>query len=99
VEPRYYDPVKEDIENRTSRIKKELELSKEGEEHPKSSISGAFSRRSRESRKASIIQLLLIIFFITISLGYLQFCNNILYLFLVIVPIYFYVRLKGKAHL
>ncbi len=97
VVPRYYDPIKEDIDNRTSRIKKEIEVLKDGEPAQSSSISAAFSRRSRDNRKSSTVQLLLILFFITASVGYLQFGNNILYLFLIIVPIYLYFRMKGKA--
>lgn len=97
VTPRYYDPIKEDIENRTALIKRELESAKAGEPLQDSSISGAFSRRAKESRKTSMVQLLLIIFFITASLGYLQFGNDIMYLFLIIIPIYLYFRFKGKA--
>ena len=97
ITPRYYDPIKEDIDNRTSRIRKELEISKEGKTIQPSSMPGSFSRRLKENKKTSIVQLLLIIFFITASVGYLQFGNDILYLFLIIIPVYLYFRLKGKT--
>lgn len=65
LSPRHYDPVKEEIEERTSRIKRELEeqgvLNPEGtrrnEEMPRhgSSIRGAFTQGSPIRRKPSSI--------------------------------------------
>ena len=96
VLPRYYDPIKEDIEHRTQRIRRELEIEKDGGPI-QSSISGAFGRRAREGRKSSMVQLLLVLFFLTASFGYLYFGNDILYLFLMVIPVYLYFRLKRKA--
>ncbi len=44
IKPRYYDPIKEEIEERTSRIKKELE--QEGLIEPEEAGSSEFPRRS-----------------------------------------------------
>ena len=47
-EPRYYDPIKEDIQNRTERIKGELKITSASthREHLKS----AFSRRAKKEK-------------------------------------------------
>ena len=44
IKPRYYDPIKEEIEERTSRIKKELE--QEGLIEPEEAGGSEFPRRS-----------------------------------------------------
>lgn len=92
VTPRYYDPVKEDIELRTSRIKGEI--SRENKSDYRSNIVGAFTRKSQERQKTSLIQLGLITVFLTISFGYLYYGNDVFYLFLIFIPFYLYFRLK-----
>jgi len=92
ITPRYYDPVKEDIEFRTFRIRKELEQGNSGEFE--SNIANSFKRRSKQSRNTSLLQLFLVLFFITVCLGYLEYGNNVFYLFLIVIPIYLYYRLR-----
>ena len=57
IEPRYYDPVKEDIEQRTGRIKRTLKIkkmeSKEGNTNIDSNIFGSFSRDSYYKKHGS----------------------------------------------
>lgn len=43
IQPRYYDPVKEDIEKRTDRIRKEIRNQKEG--HSSESIREAYKAK------------------------------------------------------
>lgn len=93
-EPRYYDPVKEDIEVRTARVKQEIsQLAEDRINHP-SNIAGSFSKRANYTKNANILQLVIIIFLITLFGGYLLYGNDIFYIFLLIVPVYFYFRLK-----
>lgn len=95
-EPRYYDPVKEDIEIRTSRIKQEISQLADDRTNinHRSNISGAFARKTSHTANANILQLVIMIFLITLFGGYLLYGNDIFYIFLLIVPVYFYFRLK-----
>ena len=107
--PRYYDEIREDIENRTKRIKKELELegvikpeenSDDSGDQYKSRITGSFSKRAyyNSTRNRSAI-LQFIIFAVLISLvgGYLYFGNDIFYSAFLVFPIYLYFRLKKRS--
>ncbi|WKN33261.1 hypothetical protein PZB74_07900 [Porifericola rhodea] len=95
VEPRYYDPVKEDIEERTSRIKQEIsQLREGGSSHQTSGIAGSFSRRANYTKNANILQMVILISLIIFIGGYLLYGNDIFYIFLLIVPIYFYIRIR-----
>jgi hypothetical protein len=86
VKPRYYDPVKEEIEQRTSRIKKELEnegLLKPGEDSNQGSyygagIRGAFSQykgiKQRETsvfNSTAMIRTLLFLAMVGMAFGYI----------------------------
>ena len=107
--PRYYDEIKEDIENRTKRIRRELELegvlkpesaSENSEEQYQSRITGSFSKRAyyKSTRNRSAI-LQFIIFAVLISLvgGYLYIGNDIFYVALLGIPAYLYFRLKKRS--
>ena len=92
IQPRYYDPVKEEIEERTSRIKKELEeeglLSGEDGHNPKgygANIRGSFSNyRGIKQRETSLfsstamIRTLLFFGMITAAFGYIYIGPEIL---------------------
>lgn len=94
-EPRHYDPIKEDIENRIAQIKSEM--NSEEEEPFQSTISGAFRRSTERSDKSRPALLQLIIF--TILLGgcvaWLIFGNLVLYILASFIPIYLFLRVKG----
>ncbi len=94
VEPRYYDPVKEDIEERTSRIMQEIRQPQTWQDSHHSSISGAFSKRANYERNANLLQMLILVLLITFIVGYLFYGNDIFYLFLLAVPAYIYFRLR-----
>ena len=107
--PRYYDEVKEDIENRTRRIKRELELEgvlkpEDGEKVDKegyqSRITGSFSNRAyyRSSRnKSALIQFVIFVVLVGLAAGYIFYGNNVLYAALIIFPAYLYFRLKKRS--
>lgn len=91
IEPRYYDPIKEEIEERTERIKRELR----GEYS--SEYSGArisFDRKSRKTASTSFIQLLIAAVLSLMVVGWLYFGNEVFYVLIVIAPFYLYKRLR-----
>ncbi len=95
IEPRYYDPVKEDIEARTSRIKQEIsQVGEGGSSYQVSGISGSFSRKANYTKNANILQMVIILLLIILIGGYLLYGNDIFYIFLLIVPVYFYIRIR-----
>lgn len=85
IKPRYYDPVKEEIEQRTSRIKKELESegilepSEEEDSHEYGSgIKGSFSKykgiKQRETNfysSTAMIRTFLFLAMVIASFGYI----------------------------
>ena len=94
-QPRYYDPIKEEIEERTSRIKSELDPS---ESHNyRENISTAFQRRSRREKKSGLMQFSFVIIFSLILFGYIYFGEAILYVLLVFIPFYIWIKLRRKG--
>jgi hypothetical protein len=92
IKPRYYDPIKEEIEERTSRIKKELEqeglIEPEeagGSEFPRrSAMKGSFSTyRGMKTRDTSvfnstgIIRTLLFLGMVAAAFGYIYIGSSI----------------------
>jgi hypothetical protein len=86
IKPRYYDPVKEEIEQRTSRIKKELEnegLIKPGDEQQDfgsygAGIRGSFSQykgiKQRETSlfsSTAMIRTILFLAMVSMAFGYI----------------------------
>lgn len=94
-EARYYDPVKEDIKNRTERIRTEVdvEANKSHREH----IREAFNRRDRANRKADFMQLLLITIMVGSAVGWWFYGNIALYAFLVLFPLYIFLRTRKSS--
>ncbi|MEM9831639.1 MAG: hypothetical protein AAF944_13445 [Bacteroidota bacterium] len=93
-EPRYYDPVKEDIEERTSRIKQELRQRPSTTSGHSSTIQGSFTRRASYNKSSNMLQGIIMITLFTIIFGYLYFGNSIFYVFLLLGPVYLYFRFK-----
>ncbi|MBS9522439.1 hypothetical protein KIH41_06655 [Litoribacter ruber] len=100
IKPRFYDPVKEEIEQRTSRIQKELES--KGVLHPdeygeedfgksrSSSLRGAFTQSSlRKSSSgglssAGLLRMLIFVILMVGVFGYIYYGNAALYALLYI---------------
>ena len=91
-EPRYYDPIKEDIQNRTERIKGELKItsSHAHREHLRS----AFSHRAKREKSSDFMQLLLIVIMLGTFGGWLIYGNVVLYVFIVVFPLYIFLRTR-----
>lgn len=93
IKPRYYDPVKEEIEQRTSRIKKELQAegrlpiedSEEGDFYS-SSIRGAFAsgsqirgRSSSPFNSAGLMRMVIFVLLVIAVFGYIYLGPEALY--------------------
>ena len=92
-EPRYYDPVKEDIKNRTERIRGAM--AEESKAAYRENIRNAFNQRQRRQARGSMMQYLLIIIFLGTFAGWFYFGNAALYIFAVIFPLYIYLRTRN----
>lgn len=81
-EPRHYDPVKEDLEQRISKTKNNI----------KENVSYKLFKRKEENSflKPKNLQLFLMLLFSIISIGWLFYGNIIFILFLIIPLIYFF---------
>ncbi|MFD2200220.1 hypothetical protein [Shivajiella indica] len=98
IKPRYYDPVKEEIEQRTARIKKELQADgklplEEGDEENvglyHSSIRGSFTggsqikgRYSSALNSAGLIRLVIFVLLIGSLFGYIYYGAEAIYIIL-----------------
>ena len=92
IQPRYYDPVKEEIKERTERIKKSMDGERDTDYTP-AQIS--FKRKTKSAPATSMIQLLIAAVLGMMILGWLEFGNDIFfYLLWIVVPAYIFYRLK-----
>lgn len=91
-EPRYYDPIKEDIKNRTERIKGELKVTSQQSHH--AHLKAAFNKRIRREKSSDFMQLVLILIFLGAFFGWLFLGNVVLYAFIVIFPLYIFLRTR-----
>ena len=91
-EPRYYDSVKEDIQNRTERIKGELKIT--SSQLHREQLKAAFSKRAKRENSSDFMQLLLIILLLGAFGGWLIYGNVVLYIFVVAFPLYLYFRTR-----
>lgn len=102
--PRYYDPIKEELEERESRIKQELARERGeqlDESKHRSRIAGSFHAARKRSKggpgtSATMIRLGIILFMVVFFIAYLEFGRPVLYSLFAVVPIYFYFRFKNR---
>ena len=97
IEPRYYDPVKEDIEERTSRIEQEIRQVGSVNSGHRSSLEGAFSRRNDQAKNTNILQFVIMALLSIVIFGYIYYGNAVLYVLVLAAPVYFLVRLKRHS--
>ena len=90
--PRYYDPVKDEMEEKESKFRREL--SEDGKRIPRVNISEAYRRRSRLERKGDTRQILFVLAFTIIAFGYIYVGNYIFYFLFVLIPLYIWMRLR-----
>ncbi|PIB34670.1 hypothetical protein BFP72_04215 [Reichenbachiella sp. 5M10] len=97
-EPRYYDPVKEEIEGKMKAARERLKRNDADSPLPEytSSISAAFQKRERKSGQTSLIQMLLAAGMFGLVVGWFFYGNDVFYVFLLLSPLYFYFRLRKR---
>lgn len=88
-EPRHYDPIKEDIEERRQRIRRIIEADKKSGKHmPGARLEGAFSRRKPVKESEGLIRLAIAAILFSAVVGYLYFGNIAVYIATGLVLVY-----------
>lgn len=89
--PRYYDPIKEEIQERTERIRREMSGENTEGFRP---TRITFERRTSSVPNTSMMQLLIAAILGSLVVGWLYFGNDVFYAMWLAVPVYLYFRLK-----
>lgn len=80
-EPRHYDPIKEDIDERRKRIKRKIDVDKKnGTYSPRERMEGAFTRRVPHDSAAPFLRLIIAAILFSGVVGFLYFGNIAIYL-------------------
>jgi hypothetical protein len=99
--PRFYDPQKEEMQDRERRIREELALEKEESQAMdldyRSRMKGAFHRSRRRSKPASetsaaLLRLALLLFITLFLFAFLTWGSVALYGLLLVLPVWIYFR-------
>jgi Flp pilus assembly protein TadB len=99
--PRFYDPRKEEREDRERRIREELAIEKdeatENLTDHRLRMKGAFHRNRRRSKPASetspvLLRLAVLLFIALFLIGYLTWGNVALYSLVLVFPVWIYFR-------
>lgn len=95
IEPRYYDPVKEEMEERTARIKNAIDAGKDGnDQYSSSSLSGAFKRGRSKNTGASFTQFIIMLLLAFLIFGYIYLGNIAFYVFVTAASLLLYLKMK-----
>ena len=101
--PRYWDPKKEELEERKARINRELEKEKAREPGDyRSRIAGSFqsarrrSKQTSESLNSTLLRLAIILFLVLFIIAYIQWGQVAFYSLALFIPFYFYLKFKKK---
>ena len=95
-EPRYYDPVKEEVTERAERIRREMENqpSEELRHKLKSEWKLAHNRQATADKRSNVSQLIFVLLFFFTFVGYIFYGNNALYIGLILIPVYIFLRVR-----
>jgi hypothetical protein len=94
IKPRYYDPVKEFVEQRKALAKGEMERM-DGDINSVSRV--RFERKkSSVGLSTSLLQLIITLVLASLIVGWLYFGNYVLYVSLGLIPLYFYFKFRKK---
>lgn len=100
-EPRYYDPVKEEIDMRAEKIRLDMEAQQRvGADDRalfKAELEHVLRRRETEDRNSTIMQVVFVLLFIAIFAGYIFYGNNVIYGALILIPVYILYRSRAFA--
>ncbi len=93
IKPRYYDPIKEEIKERTERIKQRVD-NNETKDYQPGSIS--FKRKTKSATNASLTQLGIATLLGALAIGWLYLGSDVFYYIAwVAILLYFIYRLKS----
>ena len=85
-EPRFYDPIKEDIDGRRKRIIRQIDGNKRrGTESSQSRLEGSFARRVPHAGKSSFLRLIIGTILFSGVVGFMFFGNIALYITMALV--------------
>ena len=85
-EPRFYDPIKDDIDGRRKRIKRQIDGDKRrGTDSSQSRLEGSFARRVPHAGKSSFLRLIIGTILFSGVVGFLFFGNIALYITMALV--------------
>ena len=85
-EARFYDPIKEEIDGRRMRIKRQIDGEKRRGEYPsKTRLEGAFVRRATQGGSTSFLRLIVAAILFSGVVGFLYFGNVALYITITLV--------------
>ena len=80
-EPRHYDPIREDIDERRERIKKRIQIDKKnGKSYSRERLEGAFTRRISADSNAPFLRLIIGTILFGGAVGFLYFGNIAVYI-------------------
>jgi len=103
--PRFYDPQKEEMQERERRIKEDLDRERgivpDVTENHKSRIAGSFQAARKRSKpaigaNATMIRLGILLFLVIFIIAYLEWGRPALYSLFLFVPVYLYLKFKGN---
>ena len=104
--PRFYDAQKEEMEEREKRIKQELDREKgtstsEDTKSYRSRIAGSFKAARKRSNpgdalNATMLRFGILLFLTIFLIAFLEYGRPALYLLLLFVPLYLYLKFKRK---
>lgn len=99
IEPRYYDPVREELDERQKRISMRIRADKDhaplDESADKSSIAGSFTRRrSSSNSSSSFMQLIIMILISGLIFGYIFYGQVALYAVIALSSVLLYLKVK-----
>ena len=80
-EPRHYDPIKDDIDERRKRIRRSMEANRSNESYTsRSRLEGAFRRRGAVEDNSGFLRLIIGAVLFAGVIGYLYFGNIAIYI-------------------
>lgn len=103
--PRHYDPIKEEIDERTDRIRRELRAEgalknqegDQGEADKRYHANITFRRTTTSDNQASLIRLLIAVVLGSLAVGWFYYGDKVLYALLLVFPVYAYFRFKQSS--
>lgn len=97
-EPRFYDPVKEEVEDRADRIRREVEAEAKTSEEQRLKFRAEWQQHSQrqdtESKRSVVSQMIFILLIAFTFVGYIFYGNNVLYIGLILLTVYIFLRAR-----